>query len=252
MVFISYSHADEDWCKRFLVMAKPLQRYAEISVWSDTNIGPGKPWPSEIRKALDEASVAVLLVSDNFLASDFIANEELPYILKARRERALEVLWIPLSPSYFQLTPLATIQAVIAPSKPLNSMVEFGYKAAFCELCQRIDQVVKEAETPIINRTLNGRRLQRVQRKLQVLAKPAKRETEVLLYCGDNKWYTQSRIAKGSMTSDCWIGDEKHTKRGDTFKILAITRQGRLSPGTSHLNIPVHRTRSEKVTIIRD
>jgi hypothetical protein len=91
-------------------------------------------------------------------------------------------------------------------------MDEFGWKKHLCTLCERIDEIVLEAETPKIDLTLKGRSLERVQRDLQILAEPAKTETEVLLYSGNGKWYIQSRIAKGSMTADCWIGDEKNTK----------------------------------------
>ena len=208
-------------------------------------------WRIKIRTALENASIAVLLVSDNFLASDFIANQELPYILDARAKRGLHVLWIALTPCYYSLTPLASIQAVTDPAKPLNGMGEFAYKAALLQLVQSIDDLIKVAERPVINKGLKGKKLEREQRSLQVLAKPAKRETEVLLFCGDGKWHTQSRVAKGSMTSRCWIGDDKHTKPGNTFTITAITRQERLPPGSSYLSIPEYRTKSEDVTVVR-
>jgi hypothetical protein len=60
---------------------------------------------------------------------------------------------------------------------------------------------------------LNNKCLELLQKDLKVLAKPAYRETEVLLFSGDG-WHTQSRIAKGSMTGNCWIGDKNHTKSG--------------------------------------
>lgn len=252
MVFVSYSHADREWFSRFSVMARPLERYADVVPWSDERIAPGKAWSTAIRSAIDDASVAVLLVSDNFLASDFIANEELPYILDASRSRGLQILWIALTPCYYSLTPLRSIQSVSDPPKPLNGMDEYGYKGALCQLCKRIDDLVKVAEKPVINKELEGKKLQREQRSLQVLSKPAKRETELLLFCGDGKWHTQSRVTKGSMTARCWIGDDKHTKSGSKFTITAITRQQRLAPGSSYLNIPDYRTKSEDVTIVRE
>ena len=201
------------WFQRFSIMVKPLKRETEISIWSDADILAGHEWPSEIRGALDDASVAVLLVSANFLASDFIVDHELPYILKARKSRGLEVLWIPLSQSHFQATALSTIRAVSDPSRPLNGMAAHDYEKALKDLCDKIDEAVRRAETPVINKALNGCKLKREQRNLQVLSKAAKRETEVLIYSGDNKWHTQSRIAKGAMTCHCWIGDERTRKR---------------------------------------
>ncbi len=252
MVFVSYSHDDDQWLKRFSKMSKPLSRYAEIDVWSDKRINPGKDWRAEINKAMADAFVAVLLVSVNFLDSDFIANEELPYILEAATKKKIEILWVRLTPCMYRLTPLDKLQAVAGFPRPLNQLTEYEWMEAFCSVCDRIDKIVKKKETPIINSHLNGQALQREQPNLQVLAKPAIRDTEVMIFSGGN-WHTQHRIPKGSMIAKCWIGDTKHTKSGDTFQIVALTRDhGKLlSLGTKHPSLPLHRTRSDQVTVKR-
>jgi hypothetical protein len=195
--------------------------------------------------------VAVLLVSANFLDSDFIADVELPAILDAARKRKTKIFWISLTPCYIQATPLRDIQAAGGMEKPLNQMAEFEWMEAFCKVCGDVDAIVKEFETPVINSDLNNRSLERVQKNLAVLGKPAYRETKVLIYSGDG-WHTQSRVAQGATTADCWIGDLKHTKPGNSFKIVAITREaGRLKPGSKHSSIPAYRTKSEEVTVKR-
>jgi TIR domain len=252
MIFISYSSLDKSWCDRFLTVSKPLSRYASIDLWSDRRIKPGDKWKGEINKAVDRAVVAVLLVSINFLESDFVANVELPYVLAAAQTRNLKILWVRLTPCYFEVTPLREIEAAAGMPKALNEMTDPEWMIAFCTVCGEIDSLIKARETPIINRALDGQSFGREARKLQVLAQPAWRETDVLVYSGDGSWYAQSRISKGSTTSDCCFGDQKRTKPGDTFRIVALTRADHpLSKGSKHPNIPLHRTISHEVTVKR-
>jgi phosphatidylserine/phosphatidylglycerophosphate/cardiolipin synthase-like enzyme len=90
MVFISYSHVDTKWLTDLLTMAAPFVKFGGMRTFSDADIGTGASWRSTILKALDEASVAVLLVSPYFFNSAFIMDVELPRILKARQDRGLE------------------------------------------------------------------------------------------------------------------------------------------------------------------
>lgn len=251
MVFVSYSHDDTEWKDRFLKVASPLTRYVGVKLWSDQQIRAGEKWRDEINKALDQAVVAVLLVSINSLASEFIATVELPYILLAANERKLKILWVRLTPCLFSQTPLRTIQAAAGMRKPLNAMNDFEWQAALCDVCDEIDAILRSQETPIINPALKNRLVQREEPKLEVLAKPAWRETEVLVQPSNGYWYTQARIPKGSKTTRCYFGD-LNTKAGTTFKLVALTRgEGHLSGGSKHLSIPLHRTRSQEVTVKR-
>ncbi len=80
-IFVSYSHHDAVWAQRFEKVLKPLVRSRRLRLWVDTDIRVGNRWHPEIIRAIGRSSVALLLVSVDFLDSDFIMDEELPTLI---------------------------------------------------------------------------------------------------------------------------------------------------------------------------
>jgi hypothetical protein len=83
-IFISYSHKDEQEKDALLAQLRALRHQADV--WHDDRIGAGENWEQKINEAMEQASVAVLLITANFLASDTIERLELPKLL-ARHEK---------------------------------------------------------------------------------------------------------------------------------------------------------------------
>src|SRR3954469_23909967 len=104
-VFISYSHADKEWLDRLRRHLKPLVREGNLDCWGDTHIRPGDDWKQEIQNALDTAQVAVLLISADFFASDFIDETELPPLLAAAQAEGARILPVIISASRFKRVP---------------------------------------------------------------------------------------------------------------------------------------------------
>ena len=142
-VFISYSHADRKWLERLQVHLRPLIRDSIADIWDDTRIQAGDKWSVEIREALEAASVAVLLISADFLASDYVQSEELPALLKAAEQRGLLILQVIVSPSRFERTQLAQLQAVNSPAEPLINMNEYQRELLLESLAARIESAVQ-------------------------------------------------------------------------------------------------------------
>lgn len=143
-VFISYSRKDEKWLAHLDKHLKPLIRSQSIKVWNDNRIQAGADWKKEIQEALAQARVAVLLVSANFLASDFIAHHELPPLLEAAQHEGLKILWVPIGPSVVKSTELWRYQAVIDPSRPLNKLRSSALvDEALVTVCNEIQKALK-------------------------------------------------------------------------------------------------------------
>jgi TIR domain len=141
-VFISYSHTDRQWLESLQTMLKPLVRKNSLSVWDDTTIKAGAKWKEEIERALGKAKVAVLIVTHNFLNSDFIAEHELPPLLDAAAKEGLIILWIYASSCLFDETEIRDYQAAHDISKPLDSLTPAKRSVVLVEVCKPIKAAV--------------------------------------------------------------------------------------------------------------
>jgi hypothetical protein len=141
-VFISYSHVDEMWLERLQTHLKPYLRSGSVRSWSDQEIVPSSKWFEEIRAALTHAKVAVLLVTPDFLASDFIHEHELGPLLKEAEQGGVKILWVPVRESAYKRTPLKDYQPVLNPSTPLAAMDEAKRDQAWVKICDEIEKAV--------------------------------------------------------------------------------------------------------------
>jgi len=135
-VFISYSHEDHKWFKELVTMLAPVQR--KLKIWHDQMIRPGAEWRKEIETALASAKAAVLLVSPDFLNSDFIQKNELPPLLDAAKTDGCKILWIKVKECLIDETPIENYQAVY--NEPLINLTDGKLNRAMYDIVKKIRQ----------------------------------------------------------------------------------------------------------------
>jgi TIR domain-containing protein len=150
-VFVSYSHRDEKALEQLQRFLRPLERDGLIAAWADTRLEGGDDWKREIDQALAEATVAVLLISQDFLSSGFITDEELPRILEREAAGRMTVLPVFLSPSLVEdiefIDPrkggqgkllLTKFQGYGTPAKPLSDLEWSARERIYTDLARRL------------------------------------------------------------------------------------------------------------------
>jgi hypothetical protein len=138
MVFVSYAHKDARWLTELKRFLEPDLSRGVIELWDDTMIEPGREWRGAIEEALATCTVAVLLVTQMYVASDYISKRELPGLLKAAEERGVPIIWIPVETSRWPETDLEKLQAARSPQRTLDSVSTAERKAAWVALADRI------------------------------------------------------------------------------------------------------------------
>jgi hypothetical protein len=145
-VFISYSHVDTN---RFIELGKylkVLKKRGMIIVWDSRRITAGKEWEGQIKEKLNSAGIILLLVSIDFLASDYISDVELKRAME--RHEAVEARVIPviLRPCDWQAESFGKLEAVPKDSKEhIKPVSKWPLRDdAFNNVAARIKEVVEE------------------------------------------------------------------------------------------------------------
>jgi hypothetical protein len=142
-VFISYSHADSRFLQRLLIHLRPLEKRGLIDLWADTKIHVGDIWRDEITQALSRARVAVLLITADFMASDFIIENELPPLLEKAEAQGVTIIPVILKACRFERDrSLSRFQAVNNPKIPLISMSSNDREKLYERIAQTIEALV--------------------------------------------------------------------------------------------------------------
>jgi hypothetical protein len=137
-IFVSYAREDREWLERLHKHLRSFEREGKLSVWADPKIRPGEEWYEKICEAIAASSGAVLLVSPDFLDSDFIVETELPMLQEAAAEHGLMILWVALKPVSVPMM-LKSLQCLNNPDVPISTLPsEAAQDQVFVRMCEEI------------------------------------------------------------------------------------------------------------------
>ena len=138
-LFVSYAHEDLNWALRIQKSLSILTRRGKLDLWIDRMIETGTAWKEKLVEAIKSSDGAILLLSSDFLDSEFIHREELPLLFGAQERRGLELIPIVISHCPFHLMDdLAKFQTFNDPERPLASLQPWEVDKELTQLATEI------------------------------------------------------------------------------------------------------------------
>jgi hypothetical protein len=140
-IFFSYARADRYFLELLKKHLSGLFRAGLITVWDDSEIKPGTQWAPQLAAHIGSADIILMLVSPDYLASEFLDKHEMKPILQ--RHDAQEVLVIPvfLRPVALENTPLARLQGLPLGDFPVTKWA--NKDEAFRYIARGIERAVR-------------------------------------------------------------------------------------------------------------
>ena len=142
-VFVSYSPTDKDYLLEIKKHFKPFKD--QINFWDNSKILPGQNRKDEIELAISKTKVIILLLSADFLASDFISLNELPPLLKAAENEGAVILIVILRPCLLEVVDeLNQYQTMNPTNTPLLKMDIIEREELYVNLVRQAKRILSE------------------------------------------------------------------------------------------------------------
>lgn len=143
-VFLCYSQEDERMAKKLKNHLSMLERNGSITLWDDGYISAGAERELERKKYLDEAQIILLLITDDFIASDYCYNVQLQSAIQRHERKEVRVVPIILSPVHWKEPPLDKLQVLPDDAKPVSRWS--NQDAGFLNIVEGVIKVIKQWE----------------------------------------------------------------------------------------------------------
>lgn len=144
-VFISYTHADESFKNELITNLSLMRRNGEVSIWHDRDITGGREWKGEIDTHLEEADLILLLISTDFIASDYCWDVEMKRAMERHEAKTARVLPIILRETDWKSAPFSKLQALPKDAKPVNDTKAWpSHDEAWVNVVQGLRRTIAE------------------------------------------------------------------------------------------------------------
>ena len=163
-IFISYAHKDEQLLNTLKTHLEGLRRQGLIDTWFDRKISAGQQWSWEIDDHSLSADIILLLVSPDFMASEYINNVELKRAMVWQSQGLSRIIPIILRPTDWEQASFGRLQALPRDGKPITTWS--NHDEAFLNVAKGIRSVVEEYSASINPGYRLGQRQLRIQADL--------------------------------------------------------------------------------------
>ena len=143
-VFYCYAHEDKAHRETLEKHLGNLKRQELITGWSDRDIDAGKEWAKEIDSNLNTANIILLLISPDFMHSEYCYSHEMKHALKRHENGTARVIPIILRHVDHEDAPFSHLQALPTGAVPVTDRKWRNRDKAFLDVAQGIRKVVKE------------------------------------------------------------------------------------------------------------
>lgn len=159
-VFISNAHADEVYREQLDKQLTILKRAGIVEIWHDRRLVAGEEWDHRIKSELEAADIILLLVSDDFLASDYIHDVEIKRAMERHDAGSACVIPVIARPCIWEIAPFSKLQGLPKNVKAISKWANTD--EAFLDVANGIRRVAErfEREPTAPRPTLTGIPLQ--------------------------------------------------------------------------------------------
>lgn len=143
-IFCCYAHQDERLLNKLKAHLESLRRQNLVEVWDDRDISAGTEWKQEASKQLNTADIILLLVSSDFMYSDYCYSIEMKRALERHERGEARVIPIILRRTHWQHAPLDGLQALPTDGRPVTDSHWSTQDEAFFNIVIGISKVIEE------------------------------------------------------------------------------------------------------------